>query len=104
MQVLLEQRGAEDRARAAGCGALVRELMDVRMTMASGGHVRLGADGYGEHDDLVIALALACWRAKWTRNQFGQIGLYWIIGEKSESRMIDSVSVSRLSCQRANSK
>jgi hypothetical protein len=31
--------------------------------------VRLGADGCGEHDDLVIALALACWRAK--RGQIG---------------------------------
>jgi hypothetical protein len=28
-----------------------------------GGTVRLGADECGEHDDLVIALALACWRA-----------------------------------------
>jgi len=28
------------------------------------GRVRLGADGAGQHDDLAIALALACWRAK----------------------------------------
>jgi hypothetical protein len=28
------------------------------------GHVRLGADGSGEHDDIVIAIALACWRAQ----------------------------------------
>jgi hypothetical protein len=47
---------------------LVRELMDVR---DSGG--RVGAEGAGEHDDLVIALALACWRAK--RREFcGEVG------------------------------
>jgi len=33
--------------------------------------VRLGADGYGEHDDLVMAVALACWRAKRPQNGFG---------------------------------
>ena len=43
---------------------LVRELTDVKMSFAGGGRLRMGADGYGEHDDLVIALALACWRAK----------------------------------------
>ena len=47
---------------------LVRELMDVR---ESGG--RLGAEGSGEHDDLAIAVALACWRAK--RREFcGEVG------------------------------
>ena len=35
--------------------------------------MRLGADGCGEHDDLVIALALACWRGK--RKGFcGEVG------------------------------
>jgi hypothetical protein len=38
--------------------------------MAGNGRVRLGADGFGEHDDLVIAVALSCWRA-----QRPQIGL-----------------------------
>ena len=69
VQVLLEQgelRIARDLREA---GALVRELLDVRITMAGGGRIRLGADGFGEHDDLVIALALACWRAK--RKQIG---------------------------------
>jgi phage FluMu gp28-like protein len=54
-------------------GSLVRELVDVRMTSGLGtGRVRVGADGYGEHDDLVIALALACWRAK--RRENGERG------------------------------
>jgi hypothetical protein len=50
-------------------GALMRELTDVRSSVGIGGRVRLGADGCGEHDDLVIALALACWRAR--RGQIG---------------------------------
>ena len=64
VQVLLEQgelRIARDLPEA---GALVRELLNVRMTISGSGRVHLGADGAGEHDDLVIALALACWMAK----------------------------------------
>ncbi len=57
------------------CGSLVRELMDVRMTNRFPGRVRIGADGCGEHDDLVIAVALAAWRARRRENQFGTFRL-----------------------------
>jgi hypothetical protein len=50
-------------------GPLVREMLNVR-TQSGFGKVRLGAAGYSEHDDLVIALALACWRARCRRNPF----------------------------------
>ena len=54
-------------------GALVRELIDVRVMAGLGtGKVRIGADGSGQHDDLVIALALACWRARWAENGYGR--------------------------------
>lgn len=43
---------------------LLRELGDVRTSVNGNGRVRLGAEGGGEHDDLAIALALACWSAK----------------------------------------
>ncbi len=36
---------------------LVRELLDMQATMGGNGRVRMGVDGYGHHDDLVIALA-----------------------------------------------
>jgi hypothetical protein len=52
-------------------GSLIRELTNVRMTAAGSGRVRMGAEGCGRHDDLVIALALACWRAKRGQNGFG---------------------------------
>jgi phage FluMu gp28-like protein len=64
VQVLLEQGRMKIARELHDAGALVRELMDVKMTVSGEGHVRLGADGSGEHDDLVIALALACWMSR----------------------------------------
>jgi hypothetical protein len=61
--VLLEN-GQLKIARMKETDRLMRELGDVRMSVNGSGRVRLGADGSGKHDDLVIALALACWRAK----------------------------------------
>jgi hypothetical protein len=69
VRVLLERGELKFARGLEELGALVRELTDVRSTTAANGRVRLGADGCGEHDDLVIALALACWRAK--RGQIG---------------------------------
>jgi hypothetical protein len=43
---------------------LQKELREVRAVVNANGRVRVGADGEGQHDDLVIALALACWGAK----------------------------------------
>ena len=39
---------------------LTRELADMRVQMTSGGREKYGARS-GEHDDLVLAVALACW-------------------------------------------
>jgi hypothetical protein len=69
VQVLLERGELKLAKGLRELGPLMRELTDVRSTAGAGGRVRLGADGCGEHDDLVIALALACWRAK--RGQIG---------------------------------
>jgi hypothetical protein len=71
VQVLLEKRELKIARGLKETGPLVRELTDVRMTAGSSGKLRMGADGAGQHDDLVIALALACWRAKRARNGFG---------------------------------
>jgi hypothetical protein len=49
----------------------LQELADFRSHSSPHGHLRLGADAHGEHDDLVIALALACWRSKRPKNGFG---------------------------------
>jgi len=71
VQVLLEQRELKIARRLTEAGPLMRELTNVRMTAGAGGRLRMGADGPGEHDDLVMALALACWRAKRQQNEFG---------------------------------
>jgi phage FluMu gp28-like protein len=63
VQVLLE-KGQLRIGKLKEAGRLARGLGNMRTTMSSAGRVRMGADGCGEHDDLVIALALACWRAK----------------------------------------
>src|SRR5579884_670412 len=45
---------------------LVEEMMNVTAKVRSSGSLRLGADGFGQHDDLVLAVALALWRSKRT--------------------------------------
>jgi hypothetical protein len=56
LQLALEKGELRIARRMKEVGSLVRELMEVR----------------GEHDDLVIALALACWRARRKTIGFGE--------------------------------
>jgi hypothetical protein len=63
VQVVLERGELRIARELKDAGSLMRELMDMRMERREGGRVKLGANGAGEHDDLVIALALAVWRA-----------------------------------------
>ncbi len=67
VQILLERGELRIAKALTEAGSLVRELLAIRITMAGNGRVRLGADGFGEHDDLVIAVALTCWRARRTQ-------------------------------------
>ena len=69
--VMLEAGELRIPRRLGEAGALVRELSAVEMRHRAGGGVRMGADGAGEHDDLVMAVALACWRGKKKENSFG---------------------------------
>ena len=71
VQIALEKGELRIARRMEGVGSLVKELMDVRATPLRQGRVRVGADRHGEHDDLVIALALACWSAKRKKTGFG---------------------------------
>jgi hypothetical protein len=71
VQVALEKGELRIAKRMREVGSLVRELLDLQMTTKSSGAVRIGADGYGQHDDLAIALALACWRARRGLNSYG---------------------------------
>lgn len=63
VQVLLEH-GLLKLGKLREGARLRQELADMRMAMTGAGRMRVGAEGAGEHDDLAIALALACWRAR----------------------------------------
>jgi len=71
LQVLLEQ----GRLRIAGGlpeGALLMdELRQMRIKMMPSGHERFEAWREGAHDDLVLAVALACWWGKRQRTLWG---------------------------------
>ena len=64
VQLALENRELRIARGLRDAGALVEELVNVRKTFQKSGHERMGADRRGEHDDLVIALALACWKGR----------------------------------------
>ncbi len=67
LQILL-QRGALQIAAGMECGpALVKEMGDMRVRVTCGGHETFEAWREGTHDDLVFAVALACW---WARKAF----------------------------------
>ena len=56
---------------------LLKELMSVTVGMRPSGLARVGADGFGEHDDLVIALALACWAGMGSKPREPVGRLFW---------------------------
>ena len=69
--VLLEAGELRIPRRLREAGALIRELNHIGVRHRPGGSVGMGAEGAGEHDDLVIAVALACWRGTRKENSFG---------------------------------
>jgi len=71
VQVLLERGDLRLARQMPGVGSLLRELRDMRVEVTGPGRFRMGAEGAGQHDDLVVALALACWRAGRPQIGFG---------------------------------
>jgi phage FluMu gp28-like protein len=71
LQALLEDGQLTIPRKLEESATLVRELTDVRLHPKAGGRVGIGAEGHGEHDDLALALALACWRAKRIESGYG---------------------------------
>jgi phage FluMu gp28-like protein len=67
LQVALEDEELKIARRMTETRALVKELTDMRVNDRGG----MGAEGSGQHDDLVMAVALACWRAKRGQNDWG---------------------------------
>jgi hypothetical protein len=65
LQLMLEKLELGLPAKLAASRTLARELADLEERMTSRGGASFGAWREGQHDDLVIAAALACWRARW---------------------------------------
>ena len=77
--MLLEQGELTIAGRMAGAPQLVAELAGMRVKVGKGGAEKL--EGRGVHDDLVMALAIACWvmKGRERRDIFGtrNLGVYW---------------------------
>jgi hypothetical protein len=63
LQVLLERGELKIAKKMAEAGTLMRELLGMRTDRI---------ETSGQHDDLVLAVALACWQAKRTRAAGGK--------------------------------
>ena len=87
LQVMLQQRKLQIAAGMEYGEALVREMAEMRVKVTASGHEQYGVWREGEHDDLVFAVALACWGAKklypegldgdenwWQRNDQRELG------------------------------
>ena len=67
MQVLLEKGELKIAKGLREAGALVRELVGMRTGL-------VGTSSSSEHDDLALAVALACWQAGRGSKQAGMVG------------------------------
>ncbi len=64
LQLMLERKELQIASRLREAETLVRELINMRMKISIAGHDSYAARSESDHDDLVLAVALACWRAK----------------------------------------
>jgi hypothetical protein len=61
LQVLMERGGLQIAEGMKEAAALMKEMAEMRVKISARAHERYGAWRSGEHDDLVLAVALACW-------------------------------------------
>jgi hypothetical protein len=64
LRVMLEKRELGLPAKFGPSHVLVKELAEMENWMGGRGGLKFGARREGAHDDLVMASALACWRAR----------------------------------------
>ncbi|MBS1873470.1 MAG: hypothetical protein JSU00_09650 [Acidobacteria bacterium] len=64
LQLMLELGELRISTRLPSRGRLLDELMNLRAGRSRTGKETFGAAGSSQHDDLVIAVALACWAAR----------------------------------------
>jgi hypothetical protein len=61
LQGLMRRGGLQIAEGMSEGAALVKEMAEMRVKISGRAHERFGAWRRGEHDDLVLAVALACW-------------------------------------------
>jgi hypothetical protein len=64
LRVMLEKRELGLAAKSGASRVLVKELAEMEMWTGGRGGLKFGSRREGAHDDLVMASALACWRAR----------------------------------------
>jgi hypothetical protein len=64
LQILLQTRTLKIDARLPDAAVLAKELSTYQVKVTASLNETFNADRDSDHDDLVIALALACWKAK----------------------------------------
>jgi len=85
MQVLLQQRALQIARGLADAPALLREMTDMQVKVSLAGNEQYGAWRDGMHDDMVLAVSLACWSAgKIYPNPPQGKGRWWIGGREDE--------------------
>jgi hypothetical protein len=63
--VMLEKKELALSMRVASARVLDQELAGMEARVSRSGQLSFGTWREGEHDDVVMAAALACWRARW---------------------------------------
>lgn len=64
LQVMFEKGEMRIAGNVPEYGKFLKELGGMRVKVSASGHDSYGNRRQGEHDDLVLAVAMACWRAK----------------------------------------
>jgi hypothetical protein len=64
LQLLLQTTGLRIAGGLKYAAALTAEMTDMRVKLSGAGKEQFGAWREGTHDDLVLAVALACWAAR----------------------------------------
>ena len=87
LQLLLQRRALQIAAGMKFGPVLAREMAEMRVKVTASGREQYGVWREGEHDDLVLAVSLACWGVKkaYPRGLSGDAG-YW---ERPPGNMVD---------------
>jgi hypothetical protein len=106
MQLLFENRRLRIARSLPEADTLVRELQNFQVKITLAAHETFGNWRQGIHDDLVLAVALACWYAEqhppWPKDAFGGGGrsiianapkeVFFPIGDESVADALDRIS------------